>query len=119
MNIVLDFARFKQIGKTDKETIKRCKSYLDNYISFFDDFQYLILISWFMYEYLLYEELHKEAAFMLGNALDLASHAHYDFYTCFLIQKGDVPDLDLRNKAAALIKNSRFNQMAPCFRSNS
>jgi len=56
---------------------------------------------------------------MLQNALDLASHAHYDFYTCFLVQKGDASDPDLRDKAEVLIKNSRFNQMAPCFRSNS
>jgi hypothetical protein len=113
--IFRDFASFKCSGTTDAKLISKCEKSLNNYVSIFDDFQYLILINYFLFEYNMFSGKEGVAAGNLQNALDLSRYAKYTFYETYLLNKGSVVIPEYGSKSIKLIKSSHFNAESPSF----
>ena len=114
--IFLDYAQFKESGKLESTTVSKCETFLNNYVSFFDDFQYLILINFFLFEYYTFSQKDVLALRVFQNALDLAKHAKYIFFEAYLLNKAKEIDPEYKAMATKLIKESLFNPESPSFK---
>ncbi len=115
--IFLDYARFKNSGELSQEKVNTCEEFINNYINFFDDFQYLILLNFFLMEYFVHLGALDKAREQLDQALVLARHSKYSFFEAFLYSKGADLKSCFASMAKDLIGESHFNPNAICFKS--
>ena len=79
----LEYARYKCGKKMKNNFHLRWERALDNYASTFDDYQYLILLNFFLYDYYHASGLTSNAIQYYQAAMDLSAHAGYKFYTIY------------------------------------
>jgi hypothetical protein len=84
--LFLEYARFKTGQAYSKDFETQLMAALDGFKSFFDDFQYLILLHWILCDYLLTRGEKGEALKSHDAALEISRFAEYDFYTVFLLK---------------------------------
>lgn len=113
--IFLDYAHYKFSGKLEDKTVERCEIFLNNYVSFFDDFQYLILINYFLFEYCIEKQDLQSAATYLQAALELSGHAKYAFFEAYIMSKGSILFPEYALRAKKMVKDSGFNPDSPSF----
>jgi len=105
------FAEFakQQLGiKPSENYLRTLEKTIDHYPYTFDDFQYKILLNYFLFKY--YQDHNPEKAkehFQL--ALELSDFARYDFYTAFLLNHNPINDKKLKKQK----KRSFFSNTYP------
>lgn len=114
--IFLDYAKFKTTHRYDAELMHTCEKKLDNYVSSFDDYQYLILMNYFLFEYLLSIGENEKAMTNFRAALNLSRFAEYTFFEVYLLCKGSNINDSYREMANDLIRESKFNAISPSFK---
>lgn len=81
----LEYARFKLGKHKADEFIPVWMKAIENYQTTFDDFQYLILLNWFVCEALCFYGDSDKALFWYNSALELSRFAEYEFFLAFLL----------------------------------
>lgn len=81
---------------------------IDRYATNYDDYQYLILLNWFLVDYLLYNKQPADALKYYDAALHIARIAGYDFYEAFLLVNDPLKDEERMRKGEAMIAASGF-----------
>jgi hypothetical protein len=109
----LTYARYKSGEKMKKGFHLRWERALDNYASTFDDYQYLILLNYFVYDYYHSVGLTSKATQFYQAALDLATHAGYKFYSIFFQLKNTNGSFEKTIEARKILQLTGFN--AGCF----
>jgi len=77
------FAKFKLGYEVDDDYIEILEETVDNFRSTYDDFQYKILLKYFLFEWYKYKDKEKSKE-LYTLALKLCEFAQYDFYNAFL-----------------------------------
>jgi len=107
--LFLEFAQFKTGLILKNGFHLRWEKALDNYASTFDDFQYLILLNYFLFDYYSSTGMQSKAVTYFQAATDLASHAEYRFYNVYLHMKCPDCSFQKTQEAQELLKLSGFS----------
>ena len=83
---------------------------IDNYTTTFDDYKYLILLNWFLVDYLHSTGERERALKFYEAALELTRFAGYDFYTALLLRNDPLQRSESLELAAEMIRNSGMNE---------
>jgi len=78
-----EFAKYKLGLKVSGDYIQILEKTIDNFPSTFDDFQYKIILKYFLSEYYKKGNIEKAKEYF-NMAIKLSEFAQYDFYTAFL-----------------------------------
>jgi hypothetical protein len=113
--LFLDYARFKIDGKCNRKVPEQWESILDKYATIFDDFYFLILIHYFLFDFYMDAGDFEKALLHHNEGMKLSKFAKYQFYEAFLLKKGSVLNEDFGIRADSMIISSGFNQSARCF----
>ena len=84
--LFLEYARFKTGQAYSQNFETQLMATLDGFKSFFDDFQYLILLNWILCDYQQSQGKTPEALKSFDAALEISRFAQYDFYTILLLR---------------------------------
>lgn len=107
--LFLEYAKFKQ-GKTYAGNLPLLlEKRINNYITIFEDFQYQIILKWFLCDYYLISGDMDNANKHYLSALELSQFAQYDFYTAFLMINNPEKDPEIIQQAEEKIKRSGCN----------
>ncbi len=82
----LAYAEFKQGRYNNSNLPDIWERAIDNFAATFDDYQYLILLNWFLCDYYFTMEEIERSVEYFHAALELSRYAEYDFYTAFLLK---------------------------------
>jgi tetratricopeptide (TPR) repeat protein len=103
------YARYK-LGKAGRKDLADIwAAAIDNYTSTFDDYQYLILLHWFLVDYHFSVGEADLSANIFRDALELSKFARYDLYTAWLLINDPQKDPDHRRTGEEMIRNSGMN----------
>lgn len=105
------FSRYADYKLNQKMTIDlatKLEKTIDNFPSTYDDFQYKILLKYFLFDILKDYDIEKANEYF-KLALDLSTFAQYDFYTAFLLVKNPTNDDELIAKGNEMFKKLRFD----------
>ncbi len=103
------YARYK-LGKAGKANPAGIwAEAIDNYTSTFDDYQFLILLHWFLVDYHFSVGEAELSARKFRDALELSKYARYDLYTAWLLKNDPQRDSDRLKIGEAMIRNSGMN----------
>ena len=103
------YARYK-LGKAGTDEIARIwVDAIDNYTATFDDYQFLILLHWFLIDYHFSEGEEELAMEFYGAALELSKLARYDLYTAWLLRNDPGRDPGRLNEGEEMIRRSGMN----------
>jgi len=104
-----EYALFK-LGHYDHPELPEIwKGAINSFNSTFDDYQYLIMLHWFLCDYY---ASHGELDSAMENylvALELSRFASYDFFTAFLLKNDPSGDKERVAQADQMIAGSGFN----------
>jgi hypothetical protein len=114
-DVFMEYARFKIDGSCSRKVPESWEKILDQYATVFDDFHYLILIHYFLFDYYMTVGDREEACVHHREGMNLARLARYDFYVIFLLKKGSVLDPKFGSMADRMIRSSGFYPSAQCF----
>ena len=80
-----EYALFKLGNQDDPELPEIWEGALNSFNATFDDYQYLIMLNWFLCDYYTTNGLLDRAMVYYHAALELSRFASYDFFTAFLL----------------------------------
>ncbi len=103
-----EFAKFKLGQKVADNYINILEKTIDNFPSTFDDFQYKIILKYFLSDFYKDSDI-KKAKEYFELALKLSQFAQYDFYTAFLLINNPTKDSELIREAEEMLKKSGFS----------
>ncbi len=110
------YARYK-LGKAGtNETARIWVDAIDNYTATFDDYQFLILLHWFLVDYHFSEGEEELGMEFYGAALELSKLARYDLYTAWLLRNDPGRDPGRLNEGEEMIRRSGMNACTFSFR---
>jgi hypothetical protein len=105
----LEYAEFKQ-GRYNKPELPQIwERAIDNFAATFDDYQYLILLNWFLCDYYFTMEENDRSISYFEAALELSRYAGYEFYTAFLLKNDPLKNEENMALADQMIADSGFN----------
>ena len=82
---------------------------INSYNATFDDYQYLIMLNWFLCDYYTSTGQLNRAMSNYLNALELSRYASYDFFIAFLLKNDPSGDAERIAQADQMIADSGFN----------
>lgn len=104
-----EYALFK-LGQCDyPELPKVWEEAINSFNATFDDYQYLILLNWFLCDYYTSKGEVNRAMDNYLSALELSRFANYDFFTAFLLKNDPSGDHERIAEANQMITDSGFN----------
>ena len=104
-----EYALFKLGNHEDPELPQIWEGALNSFNTTFDDYQYLIMLNWFLCDYFTTNgQLDRAMVYYLA-ALELSRFAGYDFFTAFLLKNDPSGDLERVALADQMIAGSGFN----------
>jgi hypothetical protein len=108
-HLFMKYTKYKLGKQTDSRFEPTLSQAIENYITTFDDYLYLLLLNWFMFDYLSDKGRTKEAGHYFESALNLSKIAGYDFFTAFLLHNHPGNNKDITLFSTQMIENSGFN----------
>ncbi len=118
--LFLEYAIFKLNYNNDSRPDLLWEEAIDNYTTNFDDFQYLIFLNWFLFDYHITKDDTASALKHYEAALELARFAGYEFYMAFLLVNDPLRDSVRVKKGEELIRASGIDRelftfpLGPC-----
>ncbi len=107
--LFLEYAKFK-LGKPVKDNFPVVvEKRINNFTTLFEDFQYQIILNWFLCDYYLISGVIEKVDKHYQSALEISQFAQYDFYTAFLMMNNPMKDTETIQLAEKRISNSGFN----------
>lgn len=105
----LEYANYK-LGKYNTENLPDfwIKA-IDSYALTYDDFQYLILLNWFLTDYYTSEGFRDKAVNYHSNALEISRFAEYDFFTVFLLKNDPLKRPEFHAAANQMLIHTDFD----------
>jgi len=105
-----EYALFK-LGHYDEhpELPKIWEEALNSFNTTFDDYQYLIMLNWFLCDYYASKDEIERAMYYYRSALELSRTARYDFYAAFLLKNDPTGDNEHLTQAEQMISSSGFS----------
>ena len=116
----LEFARYKLNSNVNEHPEIIWENGINNYTTNYDDYQYLILLNWFLYDFYSNQGEVTAAISFYNSALELSRFASYEFYETLLLNNDPSGDPDPKRKAQERIRNSGFHpdsfkfMLGPC-----
>ena len=104
-----EYALFKLGNCDDPELPEIWEGAINSFTATFDDYQYLIMLNWFLYDYYSSNGQSERAKDYYLAALELSSFASYDFFTAFLLKNDPSGDKERVARADKMIAESGFN----------
>jgi hypothetical protein len=106
--LFLEYAKFKLGKKIANNFPEMVEKRINNFITIFEDFQYQIILNWFLCDYYLISGDIGKADKHYQSALEISQFAQYDFYTAFLMMNNPMKDTETIQQAEIQISNSGF-----------
>lgn len=106
--LFLEYAKYKLGKQLSFDLPTTIQNAINNYSTSFDDFQYLILLNWFLCDYHLMGGKPDEAYLFWCNAIEITKFAEYDFYTAYLLINNPKKDTDIQNEGFQMIDGKGF-----------
>ena len=106
----LEYAIFKQEVHHNPSLPGIWEEAIDNFAATFDDYQYLILLNWFLCDYYTTEGNLEKSGEYFNSALELSRFASYDFYIAFLLKNDPLKREEHLRLADQMISESGFNR---------
>ena len=107
-----EFAKYKLNKPLTVNFMVELEKALNNYSSSFDDFQYQILLNWFLCDYFFTKKNITKANEYYQAAMEMAKYAEYDFYQAFLLINNPFKNHNLIEEGMALVNASGCCQAA-------
>lgn len=104
-----EYALFKLGNHEDPELPEIWEGALNSFTATFDDYQYLIMLNWFLCDYFTTNGRLDRAMAYYHAALELSRFASYDFFTALLLKNDPSGDPERRALADQMISGSGFN----------
>lgn len=82
---------------------------IESYALTYDDFQYLILLNWFLTDYYNSEGCRDKAAHYHSNALEISRFAEYDFFIAFLLKNDPLKRTEFHAAAEQMLIHTDFD----------
>jgi hypothetical protein len=104
-----EYALFK-LGQYDHPELPGIwEEAINSFAATFDDYQYLIMLNWFLCDYYTSNGEVERAMDYYMSALELSRFASYDFFTAFLLKNDPSGDSERMAQANQMIAGSGFN----------
>lgn len=104
-----EYALYK-LGHSDyQELADIWEAAINSFTATFDDYQYLIMLNWFLCDYYTSNGQLDRAMDNYMAALELSRFASYDFFTAFLLKNDPSGDKERVARAGQMIADSGFN----------
>lgn len=104
-----EYALYK-LGHSDyPELPKVWEEAINSFNATFDDYQYMIMLNWFLCDYYTSKGEVNRAMENYLSALELSRFANYDFFTAFLLKNDPSGDKERIAQADQMIDDSGFN----------
>jgi len=108
--LFLEYAIYKLGHYDNPELSLLWDGAINNFAATFDDYQYLIMLNWFLVDYYKHKGKIEKAEEYFAAALDLSMFANYDFYTAFLLKNNPLGNEEQMIQADRMIDRSGFNR---------
>jgi len=105
----LEYAEYKQGRYNQPKLPGLWERAIDNFTATFDDYQYLILLNWFLCDYYFTGEEMEKSLECFNTALELSQYAGYEFYKAFLLKNNPMKNEEQIVEADRMIAESGFN----------
>ena len=105
-----EYALYKLGQNKHSELPEIWEAAIDSFTATFDDYQYLIMLHWFLCDYYTEKKKPEKAMKHFSAALDLSRYASYDFYEAFLLKNDPSGNKDHIAEADQMIARSGFNE---------
>ena len=102
-----EFSKYKLGLKLSDDYIHVLEKTIDHFPSIFDDFQYRIILKYFLSDWYKDVDVEKSKEYY-QLALNLSEFAQYDFYKAFLLINNPIKDEEKLRKGHEMFKNSGF-----------
>ncbi len=106
----LAYARYKQGHARKPEVPRIWEEAINSFATIYDDYQYLILLHWFLCDYYFSEGDPGKAMEYYDTALEISRFADYDFFSAFLMKNIPVQEPESVEQAEKRIADSGFNR---------
>lgn len=105
----LEYAEYKQGRYNHPELPGLWERAIDNFTATFDDYQYLIMLNWFLCDYYFTGKEMEKCLECFNAALELSQYAGYEFYMAFLLKNNPLKNKKLITEADRMIAESGFH----------
>jgi hypothetical protein len=106
----LEYAIYKQGHYDNPDLPTLWDGAINNFAATFDDYQYLIMLNWFLVDYYTHKGNKEKAQKYFSSALDLSRFASYDFYTAFILKNDPSGKEEHVIQADEMISRSGFKR---------
>ncbi len=106
----LEYSIYKQGNYDNPDLPTLWEGAINNFAATFDDYQYLIMLNWFLVDYYTHKGNKEKAQKYFSSALDLSRFASYDFYTAFILKNDPSGKEEHVIQANEMISRSGFKK---------
>ena len=106
----LEYSIYKQGNYDNPDLPMLWEGAINNFAATFDDYQYLIMLNWFLVDYYTHKGNKEKAEKYFSAALDLSRFANYDFYTAFILKNDPFENKANMLQADEMIARSGFKR---------
>ena len=108
-HLFMEYARYKLGKSTDDSFETMFTGAIENYTTTFDDYIFLLLLNWFMFDYFTDKGVPEKADYYFEAGIKLSRFAGYDFFTAFFLYNHPGENKDIALFATQMIEESGFN----------
>jgi hypothetical protein len=109
LSIFYDFSRQKMGEQNTHDLTSRIEEAINNFTTYYDDFQYLLLLRYILMDMYTSEGKTVKANLHFQAALELSRYASYDFYTAFLLLHDPEKETSNIETAKKMFRESGFH----------